>query len=579
MGFDKMQKILMCLLLAGVVGLASTQVESYDIFWQLLSGKYLWQTKSFVRTDLFTLAADVPRWEHCWLHDLIYYGVYSFSGYVGMSLLKGGLVAATAGVMVAAARVRRASILSVLCLSGPVFLLTSWVWLDRPQLWTLLFFVTYLYILERYRRDGGRIVWSLPLLMVPWANLHAGAVLGVVVVGAYLGGEIIHRIVGRLKKSQPFCAGVPVLLLPFLGLFIALLVTPYGLTPLKVLLNVGSLGAASGVVSQLYNYDWYPPNFSGFSSFYYIAAGTCCLLLAAWKRCFLTDLLLLGGLWYMGNTLARHIPFFLLAVAVIMPTYCDNLIDRLRQRWKLLTLPIFFRGAWVVALGIIIGFAVPVYQANGFFNTGLKSWNWPVNATAFVQEQRLPGNLFNQYNYGEYLSWILYPDYKVFFDSRQNSLDMFKKGLQVSYGIIGWEKVLNDYDVNTIVMKACTWFPSERYPLLDRMASSANWSLVFGDESSLVFVRNSAVNAAWLERYALPKKQIYDTVLSEARLLIADDPNRYNAYWELAQVYVMKQDYRQAFDALKEYLSRTPVIKPAAQKYYDTLAPLFSERQ
>ena len=62
-----------CLLL--FFGLTSSRVHDFDLFWQLQTGKFIWQSGSFIYQDLFSLAAAAPRWEHCWLHDLIVYGV------------------------------------------------------------------------------------------------------------------------------------------------------------------------------------------------------------------------------------------------------------------------------------------------------------------------------------------------------------------------------------------------------------------------------------------------------------------------------------------------------------------------
>ena len=66
-----------------------SEIHSFDIFWQLQSGKYIWQTKSFIYTDIFSLASHVIRVEHCWLHDIVVYASYSIAGYKGISLFKG----------------------------------------------------------------------------------------------------------------------------------------------------------------------------------------------------------------------------------------------------------------------------------------------------------------------------------------------------------------------------------------------------------------------------------------------------------------------------------------------------------
>ncbi|TYO95046.1 hypothetical protein EDC39_1239 [Geothermobacter ehrlichii] len=66
-----------------ILGLAASQVRSFDIFWQLQSGRYILETRQFIHTDLFTLAADAPRFEHCWLHDVLFFRFFvDFRGVV-----------------------------------------------------------------------------------------------------------------------------------------------------------------------------------------------------------------------------------------------------------------------------------------------------------------------------------------------------------------------------------------------------------------------------------------------------------------------------------------------------------------
>ncbi len=47
-------------------------------------------------------------------------------------------------------------------------------WLARPHLVSLVFIALFAVILEQARRGRARRLWLLPLLTVPWANLHGG---------------------------------------------------------------------------------------------------------------------------------------------------------------------------------------------------------------------------------------------------------------------------------------------------------------------------------------------------------------------------------------------------------------------
>jgi hypothetical protein len=51
------------------------------------------------------------------------------------------------------------------------------------------------------------------------------------------------------------------------------------------------------------------------------------------------------------------------------------------------------------------------------FGTGL-SWWYPERAVEFLQREKLPGNVFNGYSLGGFLTWRLFPEYRDYIDSR-----------------------------------------------------------------------------------------------------------------------------------------------------------------
>lgn len=570
---SRLEKFFLFGLLFLLLGIASARVHSFDLFWQLQSGKYIFATKAFIYRDIFSLAADAPRYEHCWLHDLLFYATHALAGYDGISMLKGGLIAATALLLAGAARVRGSSCLSLLFLLPPALFLTRGGWLERPQLWTFLFFALFVLILERFRQSGGRQVWLLLPLMVLWANLHAGSILAFPVLAAYLageGGDLLRRRSSLPPGAFRQLCGVA-LLLP-----VAALVTPYGVTTLQALVAAPSLGVSSGVIAQLYNTDWRPTTFAGFPLYFYAMAVTATLLAVAWKRLTLADLFLLGGLALMGLKLERHTTIFLLAMAALLPRYADAAVEPLLLRSPPGWLPPLRIAALAAALALTAWLAWPAYRVCGFFDTGLRTWHYPVAAADFVREHRLPPNLYNTYDWGGYLMWTLYPDYKVFWDGRSDSLEMFERGLKVTRGEPGWQGIFELHQVNTVITKACTVDTGQHYPIIDRLRESPDWALVFSDVSALVFVRRTAVPVAWLQERELPAARIDDTILSEATLLTSVEPTRYKGWWEIARVHLARKDYRSAFPALEKHLKYAPegAHEPEAENYYRLLFPM-----
>lgn len=569
----RIEALLLASFLLALFGTAASRVHSFDLFWQLQSGRYILQTGEFIYRDIFSLAADAPRWEHCWLHDILFYGAYTLGGYAAISLFKGVLLTVTAGAALAVTRLRGGSAASFLLVAPAAIFLTRGGWLERPQLWTFLLFVVLLFILERYRRRPGAFIWLLPVLVALWSNLHAAAVLAFPVVGAFLAGLGVERLLGR---PVPQGGDFRRLLLACGAVFPAALLTPYGWQTIETLIYAPSLGEASGMSTQLFNMDWRATTFQGNPIFFYALGIAAVLLALSGRKLRPGDLFLLAGLGWMGVTLERHTTFFYLACAALLPLYVDMaaatagrlLPEKGREAVRVLSL--------APAVLLALYFILPAVQSTGFFDTGLRQWHYPVKAAEFVRSERLPRNLYNTYDWGGYLMWTLYPDHLVFWDGRSDSIEMFDNGLRVMRGDPGWDEILRRYGVRTVVTKTCTMDTGERYPLLDRLRESPEWTLVFADVSALVFVRDDAVPAQWLARHRLPASRIDDTILSEATLLTATQPRRYRGWWEIARIHWNRHEYREAFEALEKHLSHAPEggHHPQAETYFRLLYPL-----
>lgn len=574
----KVERLLLACGLIAVLGMAASRVESNDIFWQLQSGRYILETGSFIYRDTFSLAAEAPRWEHCWLHDVIFYGAYRFLGYSGISLLKGALVAATGAALVGVARRRGASLLSILLLTLPFFCLSAGGWTERPQLWTHLFFALFLLVLEEFRLRGGRAVWALVPLMLLWSNLHAGYILAFPLVGAYLVAGVIQ---GVTRGSAMPAGALRRLCWLFLLLGAAAAATPYGSMFLDY--TLAATQGASGQLLELQksNIDWRPPSYFLAPQFYWALGCAALLLLAGWRRLRLVDLLLLAGLVLMGLKMQRHTHFLLFGVAALIPVYADAavgpLLGKAGRRGKAA-----LRVAGIVTVALLLStLGSTIYARKGMFDLGWSPWRQPAQAAAFVKENALPTNLFNTYRIGAYLTWTLFPDYKVFWDGRQSSTEMYRMGLRVERGDPSWEKILAAYGVNTIVTESCSLDRGERFHLLDRLKESPHWALVFAADGYLVFVRQAAVESGWLQEHRLPISRIDDTVLAMARILDEHQPlYYYNAYREMTLIHMQRKEYPQAYAAVTKYLQSMPPGRqdPEALAYYRVLQPLMSGR-
>jgi hypothetical protein len=574
---NRREALFLALFFLLTLGFTAGQVHSFDIFWQLQTGKFMLESGSFLRQDLFTLASDAPRYEHCWLHDVIFYGIYVSGGYIAISLAKGILLNLTLMFLVFAARMRGASWWAIWLLV-PVFFLTRHAWLERPQLWSFLCFSLTVLILERFlKRPDRSVFWLLPV-MVCWANLHAGAVLLVPLLAAYLVGSSLEWSVQRDKKNS---LKVRYLLILLGGGVVSLTMTPEPLALIKTLVGAPVLGDGSSAEGQafwaMFNMDWRPTTWAADGVFFMTLGLASVICLAGWRRLRWSDAMLLLGLALMGFKLSRHTTFLMLAMIAIIPVYLSEFFFHLRKKTaRQISINVRFF-PWVVGACLWGVTLFPVYSAHGWYQPGLREWHYPLAATEFLISEKLPANIYNTYDWGGYLAWQAYPEYHVFWDGRQNSKDKFKQGWMVMAGKPGWDAVLEQNSVNTIVTRCCTMDTGQLYPLIDLLRFDPGWSLVYAGRASLVFVRKSAVSVDWLADHELPSSSVDDTILSEATLHVQENPDRYLAWMALVNVHLKQRNFKEAFIAIKAYLKRSPVKDPVAEKYYENLCRILGE--
>ncbi len=97
----------------------------------------------------------------------------------------------------------------------------------------------------------------------------------------------------------------------------------------------------------------------------------------------------------------------------------------------------------------------------------------PVDAVEFFQKEKLAGNMFNNDEFGDYIIYAAWPEYKVFFDGRS---DMYgekigNEYLKVTQIKSGWEDVLKKYNVNWIIFHT-KWSALECSPRKEMIGNS-----------------------------------------------------------------------------------------------------------
>ncbi len=511
-----------CLLLLLVLA-ARVPVMTPDIWWHLATGRLVAQ-EGIPESDPFSYTLAGAKWTaHEWASDLVLYAVHSRTGLLGVVLLRAVLLAAAFGMAYAAARLH-AGPLQALAVLVPAAWASERNWLDRPQLVTYLFLGVLLWVLERQRLRPTRWVWAVPLLFALWVNLHGGFFLALGLLGAWTMAALWTERSSRPRATAHDApSAARRLVLVTCAAAVATLLNPHGwegaIYPLRYVgAGLGATLQEEGVGHLTSAYAWVHLG---------LVASTCGTLL--WRRRVPIEhgllVLILGWISMpriAGVTLPfaaeRHAPLFLLVGTPILAW-------QIAAVWRrgVVRIP---SSRLLGRLGLVAGSLVSVWlltllPRDPSPEARLLPGRYPEAAVTWLQANRIPGPLINPYRWGGYLAFALYPETKVWIDSRG---DLYGRERLREYEILhrappgsdaALAAVLARYDANVIVWPLLTldFGPLQVHPFTEYLLRSRAWRLVFYDRAdaehpqrpsavSAVFLREHARNAALLARYA-----------------------------------------------------------------------------
>ncbi len=456
-----------------------------DLGRHITLGNYILDQRTIPTTDLFSHTMQgtfmVP---HEWLSQLGFALVHRAAGLNGIAWLTAVLIAATYAILTFT--LQQVGVRAFLALAGGLFgsVVGAIHTLTRPHLFTLLFFALALLILETYRRRGNEktLLWLLPLMLL-WTNTHGAFIIAFVMTLLYALGALLE------KQLRPALALLVTLILLVLTSLLnpvgsALLANSFGYLQEDFLVNITN--------------EYRSPNFHQVSAWPFAA-----LLLGslgfAWlsgRRLRWTPLITLLVWSAFALYSARNIPLYgLVAVALLLPEI-DGWLDEMWPRLGrfLTSTDVASRGTWgwmwaVVALVALV--AIMVAQANGaktdLFGMGnnFSDKMFPIAAIDAVQADLPEGRMFNEFHWGGYLLYRLWPEKEVFIDAQTDFYGeaLTRQFLQIANAEPGWEAALTRYEVAWIIL------PPTR-PLAAWLAQSGAWQELYRDETAVIWLKN-----------------------------------------------------------------------------------------
>lgn len=471
--------------------MAARMPQDTDFWWHIRAGELTWQTGRPLVTDQFTFTRGGQPWvNHSWLSEVIYYLFYKTGGFHGVSLLVALLAAAS--MMLIYAQLTGPAVLkaAVIVLASTV---AAPVWTPRPQLISQVLFAGLYLILHHYRSGRFDCLWLLPILFLAWSNLHAGYSLGFLLLGVFIIGELLNRVVHPGADRGIAWRDLRKLILWSLVCVPVVLINPNGLVTWIIPFNTMDVAMRATID------EWASPDFHQLflQPFLWMLFAFLAAVGLAGRKMDMVDLLGVIGFAYLAFLAKRNLVIFALFTAPALARYlwaavcawkeerAGRNINMSSGRISISPRPVrpALRRAvnYTLILVLVIAAIVKLVMANQAEMVEKATRDYfPDGAVQFLLNGQPPGNIFNSYGWGGYLEWHLH-DFPVFIDGRTDLFgDAFIGAwLNTMRAGEGWQDTFSTWDIQYCLI--------EPYSPLASALVETGAVVLYQDQTSILF--------------------------------------------------------------------------------------------
>lgn len=454
-------------------------VSDPDIWWQLKTGELIWANKSVPTVDPFSFTTSGIRWtDHEWLSQVIFYKVFAIGGLIGLAVMKAVLVCALiAGIYFLVRRYTKHS-LAVLTITTLCALVTWRFWNTRPHLFSFVLLVGLLILLDRSRQSGKAPWLAVPMFLV-WSNLHGGWAFGFVLMALVLIESAISAIRQGKTRDAALMGGVIVCSL------LAVLIGP---SPVGRLLY--PLGYFWGHIPTKLVIEFRGPNFRSIPLFPYdfLLLLIPVVIFLGRKRMPISNWVMLAVTIVLSLRSVRQVPLLGLVAAPVLAVQINAILERWAQKDRLRWLLKDPQGYWPANLLLLLIIPVLAFMKAPRDNSeyAMVRWAYPADACQFLLDEpvRGEGRLLNTYDWGGYLIYKLYPNYKVSIDGRADLhyADMTSAVNDFEGMSPNWKTYVENLNPDVILLPVGK-------TVADALREDPNWLVIYEDEVAVVFAR------------------------------------------------------------------------------------------
>lgn len=471
-----------------------------DLWGHLAYGRWMFSRGGVPITEpLMPLAEGVRFVDTAWLSQLSGYLMFEQFGVAGIQFLYASCIVLAAALLTFSVYRRTGNVLAALLALGAFY----WgefqqLMIVRPQLAGMVCFMAVL-MLATSSTWRKWYVWTIPVLFAVWANVHGSFVVGLMLLGALLigrGADVFRRsrnlgMVFAERKTRGLLYALELSAL-------AVLLNPYGLAVYPEVFAV----ARNPNLQSLIEWDPLTLRMKQGQAAAAIALGLIVLYRMTPRRIATGEVLLLCGLGASAMWTSRMIVWWVPVAAYFLGIHLAAVWRVWRAKvpgeprkgglWTVVTLGLM----WVFFAYTPFGATVvhgppedPDVVAERYRKS--LSTQTPIDAVDYLRRNPPQGQVFNTYEWGDYLLWAGPEEIQVFVASHAHLVpeEVWRDYLQIAAASGNWQRRLDEYGVNTVVVDR-----RHRRNLIRRLDEmTETWERKYSNNISAVFVRKNPI--------------------------------------------------------------------------------------
>ena len=464
-----------------------------DQWWHLRAGEETLRTGRPLMVDIFTITRGGAAWTNAyWLADITMVWLFLRAGFLGLSAFVTALALGSMALVYLQSE-GPPLLKSAALLLGSV--VASTVWSPRPQTVSLVLFALIAYLLYLYKWRARNYLWALPLIFMLWGNVHGGFPMGFLLIAAVLGGEALNHVLAiPTPCPMPWNNMLRVGLWTLLSA-LAVMINPNGIDMWLLTTKTVGLEAVQNLIPE-----WASPDFHVLvqQSLVWLLLAVVAAVALSGRVMDGSDLAMVLGFSLMAMISGRFFGPFALVAVPVLTRYGATALERAREHSPLMQRFALHKSAppdspgtrrfkkvinlLLVAVLAFAAFSKLYIVTHPALVGHYLQQGYPVDAVEWMEAQRPGARVFNEYNWGGYMQWYA-RSARIFIDGRTDLFgdDLILAWMDALNARPGWQDLLNQYDVDTIML-------APDRPLLEELPMQG-WAQLYEDEQVVIFGR------------------------------------------------------------------------------------------